>query len=135
MASWIEIDRVRKDASGARFMAGLQLKYSYDGLTDWEVQFLADIVAREQVEELTNRQAEVLLQIRDKVTRVSKVGTFSVRSLIAKCHEARADLSEDDAEWLEGLRAESPEKIRRGEAWRLLRCARQLYLVEGYVDV
>jgi hypothetical protein len=135
MASWIEIDRVRKDPDAARFLAGLQLKYSYDGLSDWEIKFLGDMVARTDVEELSNRQAESLLQIRDKVTRVSKVGSFSVRLLIGRCHEGRADLNDDDAAWLEELIAEGPELIRRGQAWRLLRCARELDLIEGYVDV
>ena len=135
MASWREIHEIQDDPDRARFLAGLQLKYSLDGLTEWEANFLTDMVERTEAERLTPRQAETLLEIRDKVDTVSTVGTFSVMSLVRQCFEARDDLDEDTAEWLEEIYAEGCDRIRKNQARRLLGCARQLYLIEDYIEL
>jgi hypothetical protein len=81
-------------------------------------------------EQLTTRQSEKLLQIRDDIQLVSEYRTFSVKILIEKVHEARADLSEDDDEWIVAVRARSGSVISRKGAARLLRLAHQLTLIE-----
>jgi len=78
MASWKEIDRIRKEPKAFRALAkGLRAQFS-DDLTDWEKDFLEGIAGRVEKEEFTTRQSEKLLQIRDDYTSVSELpGGFS----------------------------------------------------------
>jgi len=120
-------DRRYPQGSGA-LAARLLAAFSED-LSDWEEAFLESVVARCEVEEFTTRQAEKLLEIRDGVelVRTTREG-FSVEILIEKCHLARLDLIEADEEWLAELIGKTA--IRRSRIGRLLRCARELYLIE-----
>jgi hypothetical protein len=99
-------------------------------LTEWEIQFLRDFANRGH-RELTTRQAEKLLEIRDSIEMVKEIGRsrFSVRILLAKCHEARSDLNEDDEEFILKTREKNLTMIRRRDGGRLLRCAFQLNLI------
>lgn len=133
MASWSEIDRQTKDPVGAALLARGLLKYSRDGLTDWELDFLEGMAERKATEDLSTRQAEKLLQIRDDVERIATFRGFSIRSLVLRCHEARNDLDEDDEIWIAELFALSTDRIRRRLVGRLLRCARQLHLVDSHL--
>jgi hypothetical protein len=80
---------------------------------------------------LTTRQAEKLLQIRDGLVTITVFHGFSVEKLLAGCHLARLDLSEDDEEWIVSAHAKSDGSVRRCQIGRLMRCARQLLLVES----
>ncbi len=131
MTNWKEIERIRKDARGFRSLA-VRLR-SLDGLTLWETDFLEDVAALKSAAEFSTRQGEKLLQIRDDNELVKTVHGFSVRTLLAKCHDARSDLSEHDEAWITAARARDPEKMRRRDVGRLLGCAKDLDLVEGYV--
>jgi hypothetical protein len=86
MASWKEIDRIRKEPKAFRALAkGLRAQFS-DDLTDWERDFLEAIAGRDGKEEFTTRQSEKLLQIRDDYTSVSQLpGGFSVRIVLEEC--------------------------------------------------
>jgi hypothetical protein len=128
MASWREIDRVRKDPQRAADIAKRLL--SLPASSDWELDFLRSIRRLGNVEEFTTRQAEKLLQIRDDIQEVTEVLSFSVELLLKRCFEARLDLSEADEEWVVGRFQTSPRKIRRKHVGRLMRCARELNLVE-----
>jgi hypothetical protein len=130
MASWREIDRVRKDPQRAADIAKRLLSLPASELSDWELDFLRSIRRLGNVEEFTTRQAEKLLQIRDDIQEVTEVLTFSVELLLKRCFEARLDLSEADEEWVVGRFQTSPRKIRRKHVGRLMRCARELNLVE-----
>jgi hypothetical protein len=135
MASWQEIDRVRKDPKGFRTLAtGLRAQFS--DLTDWEKDFLVGVSGRAGKEEFTTRQSEKLLQIRDDYTSVDKLpGGFSVRIVLEGCKEARLDLSEDDEQWILQSYERSPTTIRRKNVGRLMRCARELHIIEQeYAD-
>jgi hypothetical protein len=93
MASWKEIERIRKDPASVRRIAKLVLGIGInaDLLTEWEIEFLEPKTHCR--EELTTRQGEKLLEIRDNIEMVDKVGYgFSVRILFNKCHMARRDL-------------------------------------------
>ena len=55
---------------------------------------------------------------------------FSVRLVLKGCVEARLDLSEGDEEWVLARSQVNSVSIRRKHAGRLMRCARELNLVE-----
>jgi hypothetical protein len=136
MASWKEIDRIRKEPKGFRALAkGLRAQFS-DDLTDWEKDFLEGIAGRDGKEEFTTRQSEKLLQIRDDYTSVSELpGGFSVKIVLKECKGARLNLSEGDEQWVLQSYERSPTTIRRKNAGRLMRCARELHIIEQeYVD-
>jgi len=136
MASWQEIDRVRKDPKGFRALAkALRAQFSAD-LTDWEKDFLEAIAGRAGKEEFTTRQSEKLLQIRDDYTSVDKLpGGFSVRIVLEQCKQARLELSQNDEQWILQSYERSPTTIKRKHFGRLMRCARELQIIEEeYVD-
>lgn len=130
MASWQEIDRIRKDPKAFLALAkGLRAHISE--LTDWEKDFLSSINSQNDKDEFTTRQSEKLLQIRDDYVSVTEIrGGFSVKIILRQCYEARLDLSEGDEEWIVQRFEQSPTTIRRKHAGRLRRCARQLGLIE-----
>lgn len=127
MASWREIDRIRKDPDAMQASAASLIKYFSSELTDWENTFLDSISRKQYVEEFTTSQAEKLLQIRDGLEDVAEVGyqRLSIRILIADCRIGHLDLDEDDAEWIKALPI-GTAKIKRKHIGRLLRCARRL---------
>ena len=131
MASWREIDRIRKDPTAFRALATRLLKFGTD-LTDWEKDFLASIGGDRDSKEFTTRQSEKLLQIRDDNEFVTKCHDgFSVPLLLRRCREARLDLSESDEAWIEGFFERSNGiSMKRKHVGRLLRCARELHIIE-----
>jgi len=130
MASWREIDRVRKDPQAAADIARRLLSLPASEFTDWELEFLRSIRQQRNIEQFTTRQAEKLLQIRDDIEEVTEVLGFSVRLLLKGCVEARLDLSDGDEEWVLARSEASSLSIRRKHVGRLMRCARELHLVE-----
>jgi hypothetical protein len=128
MASWSEIERIRKDPDGARLVA--QRLRSIDSLTDWEGGFVDSLAERKSQEDLTTRQAEKLVQVRDENTFVSSWHGFSVAALIRRCFEGRLDLSEEDEDWILDLKNNDTRSVRQRDAYRLMKCARQLNLIE-----
>jgi hypothetical protein len=117
MASWREIDRVRKDPTAMRALAVYLLRLPNAELTEWEIKFLRSISEDRTSEEFTTRQAEKLMQIRDDSEEVSEIGyqRLSVRILIEDCKIAYLDLvalDEDNAEWIKAIRV-GTTKIKR----------------------
>jgi hypothetical protein len=131
MASWREIDRIRKAPKEFRALAkGLRAQFS-DDLTDWEKDFLDGIAGLDGKEEFTTRRSEKLLQIRDDYTSISELpGGFSVGIVLKECKQARLDLSEADEQWVLQSYDRSPTTIRRKHTGRLMRCARELHIIE-----
>jgi hypothetical protein len=108
MASWIEIDRVRKDPKVFKPLAGHLLadaEYARER-SEFAAEFLESISRSEQ-EELSTRQGEILLELRNEGQRHFRIGDgLSVEILIGKCFLARLDLSnDDDVERIEVLKA------------------------------
>lgn len=130
MLDYRKVNALAKDAARARRMAQPLLKSEDQEWTEWELDFLAAMSERR--EELTTRQAEKLLELEDACTWLDKVPGegFSVRLLVKECYEARADLDEDDAAFIEALRAEGATRLRRRAVYRLMRCARAAGVVE-----
>jgi len=131
MASWREIDRIRKAPNEMRALSARLLKTHTAELTDWEITFLERLSRNTHTDEFTTRQAEKLVQIRDDYEHVSEIGyaRYSVRILIEQCQLAHLDLREDDADWVLDL-PKGTSLILRRDIGRLLRCARDLGLIE-----
>jgi hypothetical protein len=130
VASWREIDRIRKDPTAMRALAVYLLKLADAELTEWEIKFLESISSDRTGEEFTTRQAEKLMQIRDDSEEVSEIGyqRLSVKILVKDCKLAYLDLAaldEDKAEWIKALPV-GATKIKRKYIGRLLGCARML---------
>jgi hypothetical protein len=130
MASWREIERIRNDPRAARDIARYLLKLPRGDFTDWEIDFLESVARRSVDDELTTRQSEKLLQIRDDAEFIAEYRGFGVGMLLRKCFEARLDLSEDDEDWIVRMSEKNQASIRRKHVGRLMRCSRELKIVE-----
>lgn len=130
MSSWSEIERIRKDADVFRGIARSLLVASSEALTDWEIDFLENLAGKDDGEELSSRQAEILVQIRDNNQWVETHKGWQIRILLRQCYEARLDLIEDDEEWIAAVYLISDRSVRRRQIGRLFRCARSLHIIE-----
>jgi hypothetical protein len=130
MASWREIDRIRKDPASAHDIAEQLLRLPRLEFTDWEIDFLQGMTNLIGEDELTTRQAEKLLEIRDGAQIVTEFRGFSVERLLKQCRDAHLDLSEPDEEWIAQTFNRSKTSIRRKNIGRLMRCARELDIIE-----
>jgi hypothetical protein len=160
MASWQEIDRLRKQPAAYRGLAERLLKI-FAELTEWECTFL-DSISRRGIDEittrqsqkllqirdiqsarksrshsnppddteLTTRQAEKLFQIRDDYELLTELHGFSVKIILHQCYEARLDLPESAEARIIKMYETSPTSVRRKDARFLIWCARRLYLIE-----
>jgi hypothetical protein len=130
MADYREINEVRKDAARARSLA--QFLSTLDDMewTDWELDFLASIGSRHQ--DLTTRQGEKLIELRDDSVWYTAVDGFSLKTLIDRCHFCRDELDEHDASFIGRVKAAGGTRLRRKDARRLLRCARALGEIEPH---
>src|SRR5262245_47054914 len=108
MPSWKEIERIKRDPAGARAMAMMLLASAE--LTSWEGPFLESMEVHQG--ELSTRQAEKLVEIRDQNTWVSDIRGF----LVNQCWEARYDLNDEDAAFVESLKARGASTARYREA-------------------
>lgn len=131
MLDYRKVNALAKDTARARRTAQFLLKLDGQDWTDWEFDFLAAMTERR--EELTTRQAEKLVELEDAAVWHDKVPgeAFSVRLLVKGCYEARGDLEEEDAAFIEGLWARQATKLRRRGLSRLMRCARVSGVVES----
>lgn len=135
MASWIEIDRVRKDPRLFKPLAAHLLAdadYARER-SEFATEFLESI-SRSETEELSTRQGEILLELRDESRRYFKVGDgLSVEILIAKCFVARLDLSDDDdVERIEALKASGRTFVTGKQIGWFKRICRELGEIEAY---
>jgi hypothetical protein len=120
-----EIVRLAGDPAGVRKIAKTLLASAE--LTDPQIDFLSDMA--EFKGRISTRQGEYLLGIRDDMQEVSTVGyDFSVRILLRRCWEARDELDEADQEFI--AKHHGRTTIRYKYCGRLLRCARQLGLID-----
>lgn len=126
MASWQEIERVRKDPPKFRAIAVALLK---SPLLRPGVDAFLESISRLKFE-ITTRQCETLLGIRDACELLTTFRGFDVARLLRHCFERRADLGEDDEKWIEELHRENPGALPRGVIGRLFSCARRVDLIE-----
>lgn len=136
MASWIEIDRVRKDPKVFKPLAKHLLVDADYAKTrsEFATDFLENI-SRYRSDELSTRQSEILLELRDEARIYFKVGDgLSVGILVGKCFLARFDLSsDDDVERIEALNASGRTFVTGKEMGWLKRICKELGEIEPYV--
>jgi hypothetical protein len=135
MASHIEMQRLAADPAAVQGLARHLLALPDARWTDWELDFLDHMATRREAEPLTIRQSEVLVELRDNAKSYTSVGGIAVRSLLHGCWIGRADLDEDDEAFVVALHDAGAVSLKRRALLRLMRCARQLGLVEGYLEV
>jgi len=75
MASYREIAALQKDAARARALAQGLAKLDDMAWTDWELDFLHSVAARQQA--LTTRQGEKLVELFDDAAWYASVEGFS----------------------------------------------------------
>lgn len=126
-----EIEQIRNDTARWRALARQLPRAGPEALTDWELDFLEEIPNRKWLEQLSYRQAEILLNIRDEVETVSSYRGYSVKWLCSICHDNRLDLDEEEQAWVELLHAGGAASMRRKDARRLMSLARRLDVIEN----
>jgi hypothetical protein len=134
MASWNEIERVRRSPEAFKPLAARLLSLPDANWWDYAANFLRDIAVYPQPE-INTRQAEFLLKLRDDKAQHFRVGDgLSVALLIPRCYAARFDLDDDtDIEFVEWLHKSSRSYVTgRQRAW-FVRICKQLGFVEAYV--
>jgi hypothetical protein len=132
MASWLEIDRVRKDAAAFKDLAhGLLADPLYDR-SEFADGFLADI-SRYPRAELTTRQGEILLQLRDEAEIHLDIRGLSVAALIEKCYLARDELDLEDVKRIEALKASGRCSVTGRQIGWFKRICKQLGEMEPYL--
>jgi hypothetical protein len=130
VASWIEIDRIRKDPAGFKSLAKVLLDNPTFEKTEWEQDFLKDKVEGKKRQEFTTRQGETLLDLRGKATLHAKYKGLSIPILIEKCWLNRFELDERGQEFIEGLKASGRGYVTGRQLGRFLRICKQLGEVE-----
>ena len=130
MTSYREIVAIQKDAAQARAMAQGLCKLADMEWTDWELDFLTSMAARQH--ELTTRQGEKLIELRDDAVWYTTLDGLSLKALIDRCYLLRDELADPDAAFIERLKVENATRLRRKDAGRLLRCARDLGEIEPH---
>ena len=103
MASWIEIDRVRKDPNTFKPMAARLLADPIFERSEFADGFLENI-ANWKRDELSTRQGEILLELRDEAEIHHAYKGLSIPTLIEKCFLNRFDLDERDRRGIETLK-------------------------------
>jgi hypothetical protein len=120
----------------ARYLLLLVGRDEAQAWTDWEVDFLESMATRECEEPLSTRQREVLSGLKSAAERHSEIDGMGVRSLIERCWLERADLdSDEDQEFIVALRTSGQRTVTGRQRWRLVRCCRELGVIEGYQGI
>lgn len=99
-----ELKRLADDPQAARGLADILLTHRADLLSDSATDLLTSLKKRAGEKELTMRQLEALLDIRDRTTVSNRVGQYNLGRLVRRVWERRADLADyEDEEWIAGL--------------------------------
>jgi hypothetical protein len=129
MANFRDINALGKDPSRVRNTASFLLTLTDAEWTDWELDFLE--VMTKHAEELSTRQAEKLVELRDDAVRYTTASGFRFETIINACWRNRFDLdAEDDTEFIERLKHRGETALRRRDAMRLRQCAVELGEIE-----
>lgn len=133
MASWAEIERVRKDPTEFRQLAlRLNADDSFDR-SETADEFLEKISTYHR-DELTKRQAEFLLDLRNDAEKIFDLRGLSVATLIEKVFQARLELNDDaDIERIEKLKATGQRFVTGRQMGWFRRICKELNEIEEYV--
>ena len=130
MASYRDINALAKDSSRVRNTARYLLTLHDADWSDWELDFLEDMSKCK--DELTTRQAEKLVELRDDSIRYTKASGFLFTSVIDVCWRNRDELDDSESEFIERLKALGETALRRRDAMRLRQCAVVLGEIEPH---
>lgn len=133
MASYADIHKLMQNPAAASTMATFLLNLTDADWSEWEVGFLE--VMAERRDALTIRQGEKLIELRDDAKTYRTFDGFSVHRLVQSCWIARIDLAEEDDAFIDALKKQGTTTLKRRPLMRLLRCARELGLLSGFVDI
>jgi hypothetical protein len=125
-----EINALQKNSQRARNLATFLFKLKDIAWTDWELDFLENMSG--WTENPSTRQGEKLVELSEASIWHETIEGFSLRVLADICYCARLDLSDQDADFFERVKASGVRKFRRRDAARVLRCARQLGEIEPH---
>jgi hypothetical protein len=132
MASWIEIDRVRKDPNTFRPMAARLLADPIFERSEFADGFLENIATWRR-DELSTRQGEILLELRDQAEIHNRYKGLSIPTLIEKCYLDRFDLDEGDRRRIETLKESRRGYVTGGQMGWFKRICKQLGEMEAYM--
>lgn len=131
MAFYRDINALAKDTKKVRSVVRYLLTLKDVGWTDWEIDFLEGLSGCRK--ELSTRQAEKLVELRDNSVRYAEANGFRFSSVLSQCWLNRFDLSsEEDIEFIEGLKSSGNSQFLRREISRLRRCAVSLGELEPH---
>lgn len=133
MASWSEIERVRKDPTEFRQLAlRLNADDSFDRSEDAD-EFLEKI-STYRYDELTKRQAEFLLDLRNDAEKHFSLRGLSIAILIEKCFHGRAELNDDaDIDRIEKLKVSGAQFVTGRQMGWFRRICKELNEIEEYI--
>ena len=137
MATHREMKDLAENLPAVRALAAYLLKLTQATppveWTEWELDFLEHMASRDSPEPLSLRQREILVELRDSTTRHSRIDGFSVPSLIERCWLERCELaSEADVDFIVALRTSGLPTVSQRQRGRLLRCCRELGIIETH---
>lgn len=125
-----QINALAKDPLRARNTANYLLSFRDVEWTDWELDFLESMAGR--ADELSYRQAEKLLELRDGAVRHTHASGIRLSAMLETLWRQREDLdSDDDRAFLERLKLRGETALRRRDALRLRYCAIALGEIEA----
>jgi hypothetical protein len=141
MANWAELARIKNDPVFVRALAQRLLRIEDYKWTGTALAFLTNMARLDSVTSprggfdsaLSTRQAELLLDLCDESDLIHTFHGFAISRLIEQCFLARLDLNDDDdIDFIVELRQSHRTSIRRSSLWRLLRCCRELGVIEAH---
>jgi hypothetical protein len=127
-----EIVELRRDMKKVHAIAKGLLSLHRDAFTDEHVDFVEKMSTLPCHWEITHKQCDYLLGLRDSYTWISDHKGFSTASLLARCWEMRDYLSESRADLIDRLKREG-SSIRKRDLPALWSCAKDLGVVERYM--
>jgi hypothetical protein len=132
MASWTELERVRKDPVAFRALATRLLDDPNCEASEFADGFLENI-AHWKRDEITLRQAEVLLDLRDNAEIHTSYKGLSIRLLTDKCYANRYELDKGDRTRLEALYEKRRGFVTGAQMGWFKRACKQLGEMEKYM--
>jgi hypothetical protein len=132
MASWTELERVRKDPATFRGLAKRLIDDPHCEDSDFADGFLENI-ANWKRDEITLRQAEVLVELRDGAEIHTQYKGLSIPLLIEKCFANRDELDARDRKRLETLVEKGRKFVTGSEFGWFKRICKQLREMEEYM--
>lgn len=131
MVSWLEIERVRRNPAEFRPLAQALLKDPLCEESRFADGFLANI-ATWNWDEISLRQCEVLLDLRDHAEIHPTYRGLSIATLIQKCHENSSKLGPEDRIRVEDLYESGRRFVTRAQLGWFKKICKELGEMEDH---